>query len=141
MPMCYNFGRTDVCKNGFYVQLSAMLDSHDPTWDRGKLTFADDNRQIDVGMLYSNLSPKESRRLAKELLNLADELEEQYNNHPAWAMLYNNVLAFNEESVVVLFDSEEKVKIAVENYRKEENDNHYGYRRMTIDEFYRYMDH
>lgn len=140
MPMCYNMGRTDVCQNGMFVQLSAMLDSHDPTWDRGKLTFIDECNESEVGMMYSHLSPRESRKLAKDLLDYAEHIENEYNNDPSWVILYNNEIAYGDGSALV-FNTEDEVKKAVMDCRESFPEDHWGYRKMTIDEFYAFMDH
>lgn len=140
MPMCYNVGKLDVSLNGWLAQISAKLDSHDPTWDRGKLIYHDEKGEVDVGMFYSFLSPRQSRELAQKLFTYAEKLDKIYEITPYWVVLVNYGIAHDIDShEPLVYANEDEVKKAVEECKEKCPEDHWGYRKLTVDEFYEYV--
>ena len=164
MPMCYNVGKLDACQNGLTVQVSATRESTDPSWNRGKVIFTDEHSTMDVGMFYTSMSPRDARELAKELTHYAKIVEKEYNENPYWIVLLNNEPAYYDGDMM-WYQTEQEVKDAVKKLTKLSEERyqdacrffksegwkpspkcktdpviHWGYRKLTADEFYDYTE-
>ena len=140
MSLCYNIGSIDAVTNGCMVQVSATRDEKDPNWTRGELTLKEpEQSKIDVGFIYSDLSPREARILAKQLMDCAREIERDFPTD--WVVTVNGMIAYYDEHCAMLCDTEDEVKKLVEECKKEYPEDKWEYRRMTPDEFYAYVGH
>lgn len=81
----FNLGKLDAYVNGMFVDICAdMKEGDNPECsirdEKDCLTYHDsrNNTDYDVTFAYTSLSPSEARRLGKELLAYAEEIEEEF---------------------------------------------------------------
>ena len=141
--MLFNMGKVYASYNGCFVNICGRMEDTDKTHCIHKgcsLTYRNkDGQEWDVPFIYTEMSPAEAYMLAKDLMDCAKEAEKEIatdwivtiNGHPYWEC----------EHCMAIRDSEEEAKTDAKALSKDYPQFKWGYRKMTVTEFYNYIGH
>lgn len=139
--MCYNLGKCEVAINGLSVQVSYCRDDTDSEWTRGEAQLIMEDEVMEIGFLYSMLTPSEARKLATVLNKAAEKADEEYDAEPMYVMLENGypMYDYDTDDYLTYFDKAQAMEECKSFQTKTNEGYEYSIRPLTKQEFWKYQ--
>lgn len=139
----FNMGKVSASYDGCFVNISGRMEDSDKTHCIHKgcsLTYRNkEGKEWDVPFIYTEMSPAEAYILAKDLMDCAKEVEKDLDTD--WIVTINGQPYWDCEHCMAIRDSEEEAKADAKALSKDYPQFKWGYRKMTVTEFYNYLGH